>query len=194
MVRVALSGGAAAALPFNCVTASAGPADGGSAGNRGMHGSERSVALLACLVKTGQVLRLPMALVRGASPGKAKWIAPAPQARWRPGGHGGHQAACSGMDLFVGAAGRRRQAAAEPDGGQQSEARRKGFSFSAKCAVFRVRTEVAMARLLKTAGTAVVGRHCRRRRMAGRSAAGAADGRRWICRQDRLLECLHRQT
>ena len=97
-VRIALSGGATASLPLSLVgefrpdqlTVDL-PAI------RATHGSERSVALLACLVKTGQVLRLPMAVrgiaresemdctrTAGAVEAWGPWISPALPARDLP--------------------------------------------------------------------------------------------------------------
>lgn len=64
-VRIALSGGVAASLPLSLIGAvQPDQLTVDLPAIRQAHGSERSVALLACVVKTGQVLRLPVA-VRG---------------------------------------------------------------------------------------------------------------------------------
>ncbi|MNL36604.1 Phytochrome-like protein cph2 [compost metagenome] len=97
-VRVALSGGAAAALPLNLVgELQPDQLTVDLPAIRDVHGSERSVALLACLVKTGQVLRLPMAVrgiaresemdcarTAGAVEAWGPWISPALPARDLP--------------------------------------------------------------------------------------------------------------
>lgn len=94
-VRIALSGGAAASLPLNLVgELQPDQLTVDLPAIRTAHGSERSVALLACLVKTGQVLRLPMAVrgvaresemdcarTAGAVEAWGAWISPALPAR-----------------------------------------------------------------------------------------------------------------
>lgn len=97
-VRVALSGGAAASLPLNLVgELQPDQLTVDLPAIRDIHGSERSVALLACLVKMGQVLRLPMAVrgiaresemdcarTAGAVEAWGPWISPALPARDLP--------------------------------------------------------------------------------------------------------------
>lgn len=64
-VRVALGGGAASSLPLNLVAElQPDQVTVDLAAIRAAHGTERSIALLACLIKTGQVLHLEIA-VRG---------------------------------------------------------------------------------------------------------------------------------
>lgn len=62
-VRVALGGGSASSLPLNQISdVQPDQVTVDLAAVRAAHGSERSVALLACLIKTGQVLRLSIAV------------------------------------------------------------------------------------------------------------------------------------
>ncbi len=62
-VRVALGGGSASSLPLNQISdVEPDQVTVDLAAVRAAHGSERSVALLACLIKTGQVLRLSIAV------------------------------------------------------------------------------------------------------------------------------------
>jgi len=64
-VRIALGGGAGSSLPLNLIAElQPDQVTIDLTAIRATHGSERSLALLACLIKTGQVLRLPIA-VRG---------------------------------------------------------------------------------------------------------------------------------
>ncbi len=94
-VRIALSGGVSASLPLSLIGAlQPDQLTVDLPAIRNAHGSERSVALLACLVKTGQVLRLPMAVrgiaresemdcarTAGASEAWGPWLSPALPAR-----------------------------------------------------------------------------------------------------------------
>lgn len=90
-VRVALGGGAGSSLPLNLI-AELRPdqVTVDLSAIRAAHGHERSVALLACLIKTGQVLRLAIAVsgiekesemdcarTSGASEVRGPWVSPA---------------------------------------------------------------------------------------------------------------------
>ncbi|HEV7320188.1 MAG TPA: EAL domain-containing protein [Ensifer sp.] len=89
-VRVALGGGSASSLPLNQISdVQPDQVTVDLAAVRAAHGSERSVALLACLIKTGQVLRLAIgvsgvekeseadcARACGAAELRGPWISP----------------------------------------------------------------------------------------------------------------------
>ncbi|SFF86126.1 EAL domain-containing protein [Ensifer sp. OV372] len=84
-VRVALGGGSASSLPLNQISeVQPDQVTVDLAAVRAAHGSERSVALLACLIKTGQVLRLfvekeseaDCARACGAAEIRGPWVSP----------------------------------------------------------------------------------------------------------------------
>ncbi|MEI2299723.1 EAL domain-containing protein [Ensifer sp. MJa1] len=90
-VRVALGGGAGSSLPLNLIAElQPDQVTIDLAAIRATHGHERGVALLACLIKTGQVLRLAIAVsgvekesemdcarTCGASEVRGPWVSPA---------------------------------------------------------------------------------------------------------------------
>lgn len=90
-VRIVLGGGAGSSLPLNLIAElQPDQVTIDLTAIRATHGSERSVALLACLIKTGQVLRLPIAVrgiekqsemdcaqASGAAEVRGPWISPA---------------------------------------------------------------------------------------------------------------------